>query len=128
MKSTIIGAVVALMTVFTFAIILTMQFNSNLDNDTLETIDDSIYTTQLVLFDQSEEIDSNEVYIRKFREHLQTQLKEKKDGNIKYSVDIYGVDYEKGLMDAEVTARYKNLIGQERQVKSRRTMIIESVV
>ncbi|MEE1038658.1 MAG: hypothetical protein U0K95_05765 [Eubacterium sp.] len=128
MKSTIIGAVVALMTVFTFAIILTMQFNSNLDNDTLETIDDSIYTTQLVLFDQSEEIDSNEVYIRKFREHLQTQLKEKKERNIKYSVDIYGVDYEKGLMDAEVTARYKNLIGQERQVKSRRTMIIESVV
>ena len=128
MKSTIIGAVVSLITLFTFAIIFTMQFNSNLDNDTLETIDDSIYTTQLVLFDESEEISSNEMYIEKFREHLQRQLKEKKDGNIKYSVDIYGVDYEKGLMDAEVTARYKNLLGQERQVKSRRTMIIESVV
>lgn len=125
MKSSIVGSVIAVLIIITFIIIGSIQVNENINNEVNETLNNAIYTTQRTLFDKRTEIDSNEKYLDIFNTDMKKQLKD--DNDIKYSVNVLGVDYKKGLLDVEVSAKYKNLLGQEKTEKVRKTMIIEKV-
>ena len=125
MKSSIVGAVVAVLIVVVFLIIGSIQINDNIADEVNTTVNNAIYSAQRTLYDQREEISSNEQYIAVFNKDLKEQLPS--DDDVEYSIAIMGVDYEKGLLDVEVTAKYDNLLGQDKEEKVRRTMIIEKI-
>lgn len=126
MKSLIAGGVAALITIFTFTMVLSMQFSSNLTNDTREFVDEAVYTTQLVLLEDEGFIESDEDYIDVLRTNIRTQTS-KKD-NIDFSLNIYDADYKKGLLDVELIAKYKNILGSEKTIVERKTSIIDEIV
>lgn len=126
MKSLIAGGVAALITIFTFTMVLSMQFSSNLTNDTKEFVDEAVYTTQLVLLEDEGFIESDEDYIDVLRTNIRTQTS-KKD-NIDFSLNIYDADYKKGLLDVELIAKYKNILGSEKTIVERKTSIIDEIV
>lgn len=126
MKSLIAGGVAALITIFTFTMVLSMQFSSNLTNDTKEFVDEAVYTTQLVLLEDEGFIESDEDYIDVLRTNIKTQTS-KKD-NIDFSLNIYDADYKKGLLDVELIAKYKNILGSEKTIVERKTSIIDEIV
>lgn len=123
MKSSIVGSVIAVLIIITFITIGSIQINENISNEVNETLNNAIYTTQRTIFDKRTEIDSNEKYLEVFNADMKKQLKNNND--IKYSVNVLGIDYKKGLLDVEINAKYKNLLGIEKTEKVRKTMIIE---
>lgn len=127
MKNAIIAVTVCLTIVFSTVIVATIQTRSNIQEELTTAVDSAISTTERVLYDGREEFSSNQEYLNEFNDNLK-ELLEKENSSIQYEVDVYGIDYEKGLIDVEVRAKYKNVIGSDRECSVRKTMIIEKIV
>lgn len=127
MKNAIIAVTVCLTIVFSTVIVAAIQTRSNVQEELTTAVDSAINTTERVLYDGREEFSSNQEYLNEFNYNLK-ELLEKKNSSIVYEVDVYGIDYEKGLIDVEVRAKYKNIIGSDRECSVRKTMIIEKIV
>ena len=56
-----------------------------------------------------------------FEKHLRTLIA----SNSKITIEVYGIDCEKGLIDAEVTAEFQYPIGKKGEVRCRKTVILE---
>ena len=69
-------------------------------------------------------IDSNQEYIAEFKMNLDKI----KPAKAEYSVNVYGVDYEKGLLDVGVVSSFKLLNGQEKTIECRKTSIVDIIV
>lgn len=126
MKSSIIGTVSALILVCVFLIMGTLAMSSSLSNEVETSVNSAVYSAERTLYDQRDEIKSNDQYIATFKQQLQKEMISKKIESCK--VDVYGVDYKKGLIDVKVTATYKNLYGGTKTVETRKTMIIDQSV
>lgn len=127
MKNAIIAVTVCLTIVFSTVIVAAIQTRSNIQEELTTAVDSAINTTERVLYDGREEFSSNQEYLQEFNDNLK-ELLEKENPSIQYEVDVYGIDYEKGLIDVEVRAKYKNVIGSDRECSVRKTMIIEKIV
>lgn len=81
----------------------------------------SIEQTQRVILDKRYEIKSNEEYISEFTNRIITMSHYCKD----LSIDIYGVSYEKGLLDVGVSTTLIYPFSLNSKVSIRRTSIID---
>lgn len=121
MRSAAVGMSVLIIAISTFFIIASIQVNSNIYSEISMSLNEGIYKAERVLFDNKEDIHSNDELITEFNKQLDRQLADGRD----YTVKVYGVDYEKGLLDVEVSTSYRNFFGNQNEVSTRRTMIID---
>lgn len=84
-----------------------------------EQIEDKIYGTH----NARKTINSNQEYLEDFKNNLDKLMS---DGS-KYEIKVYGIDYEKGLLDVEVISSFKMLNGKVTTVSSRKTSIVDVV-
>lgn len=138
MRSGVIGFTVVSILLFTFTIIATIQTGSNLRYEINTGINEAIYNAEIVLYDKwkyTDEIQSNEDFAREFETNLNTWLDIESIKCDKPEIYVYGIDYQKGLIDVEVAVKYQGLIPAKdasgniikKEIKTRRTMIIEEV-
>lgn len=91
-------------------------------------------STQIVMQEQIEDvrfgtnnrrktIDSDEAYVQEFITNFETLVSTKTD----YTVKVYGVDYQKGLLDIGVEGKVKMFNGEFKTFDSRKTSIIEVI-
>lgn len=121
MRSIATGVGVLLIALATFFIIASIQVNSTLYNEVVVSTNEAIYQAEHYLYDQKSGITSNEEFVDDFNTNLLKQLPDGRGCTVK----VYGVDYEKGLLDVSVLVTYKNFYGMEREVETRRTMVID---
>lgn len=119
---------------FVMFIFVVDLFHYTIYYDTLNTIvSAAVETTQFVIKDQIEAslndgesiflINSNEQYLKEFKNNLEIQNKE----NIKFTILVYGIDYEKGLLDVCVKCMVTCFNGRKIDLSTRKTSIIERV-
>ena len=138
MRSGVIGFTVISILLFTFITIATIQTGSNLRYEVTTGLNEAIYNAEVVLYDKwkyTDDIKSNEDFAREFKENLNTWLDVKSIRCDSPEIYVYGIDYEKGLIDVEVKVKYNGLIPShdadgnlvKKEISTRRTMIIEEV-
>lgn len=66
---------------------------------------------------------SNEDYLNDLKRNLKALI----TTNSKYEIKVYGIDYEKGLLDVEICCTYKQITGQEKTLSTRKTSIVEVI-
>ena len=81
----------------------------------------SLQQSQRVLLDQRYKIDNNETYLLEFNSHLIRYAHYCKD----FHIDIYGIDYQKGLIDVEVSTSLNYPFFDDGMIKLRKTSIID---
>lgn len=84
-----------------------------------EQIEDGIYGTNV----RRKTITSNEQYLDEFLIHFYKLITTDSD----YIINVYGIDYTKGLLDIEIESHFKMFNGKEKVIKSRKTSIIDVV-
>lgn len=127
MKNAIIGVFVSICVLLTTVTIFSIQTNAGIKEQIDVALDTAIYSTQRVFHDGRLKPKSDEEYLEEFNKNLKVLIGDRKRDDVVYQVDVYGIDREKGLLDLQVRAKYKNMIGQWREVKQRKTMIIEVI-
>ncbi len=127
MKNAIIGIVVSMCILVTAVTVASIQMNTGIRDEVALTLDTAICTTQRVFYDGRLEKPDNDEYLAEFNRNLEALIARRENEGIEYFVDVYGVDSEKGLLDLQLRARYRNIVGQWREVKERKTMIIEVI-
>ena len=138
MRSGVIGFTVISVLLFTFITIATIQTGSNLRYEVTTGINEAIYNAEVVLYDKwkyTDDIKSNEDFAREFEANLNTWLDVESIRCDSPEIYVYGIDYEKGLIDVEVKVKYNGLIPShdadgnlvKKEISTRRTMIIEEV-
>ena len=127
MKNAIIGIVVSMCILVTAVTVASIQMNTGIKDEVALALDTAICTTQRVFYDGRLEKPDNDEYLAEFNRNLEALIARRENEGIEYFVDVYGVDSEKGLLDLQLRARYMNIVGQWREVKERKTMIIEVI-
>ena len=127
MKNAIIGKVVSMCILVTAVTVASIQMNTGIRDEVALALDTAICTTQRVFYDGRLEKPDNDEYLAEFNRNLEALIARRENEGIEYFVDVYGVDSEKGLLDLQLRARYRNIVGQWREVKERKTMIIEVI-
>jgi len=123
MKSAFIGYISAIIIIITFLIVGNIQINSNVTNETMQTLDNALYSTELELYANQSTITNETEYEKSFVSLFENQM----NGNgIDYTISIYGINYEKGLLDVGVSATYQNLLKQDRTIEDRQTMVLDN--
>ncbi|MBP3398934.1 MAG: InlB B-repeat-containing protein [Erysipelotrichaceae bacterium] len=84
-----------------------------------EYIADDLYETN----NARKRFTSNEEYFQDYVNNFQKLV----TSDCVYQIDLMYADYEKGILDVNVTCEYKNIIGQEASMSERKTSIIETV-
>ena len=95
-------------------------------------ISTAMSSTQIVMQEQIEDkeygtntrrktISSNDEYIDEFIENFEKLI----TTDTVYKIRVYGVDYEKGLLDIGVEGSFKMLNGETKTFNSRKTSIVE---
>ena len=127
MKNAIIGIVVSMCILVTAVTVASIQMNTGIKDEVALALDTAICTTQRVFYDGRLEKPDNDEYLAEFNRNLEALIARRKNEGREYFVDVYGVDSEKGLLDLQLRARYRNIVGQWKEVKERKTMIIEVI-
>ena len=127
MKNAIIGIVVSMCILVTAVTVASIQMNTGIRDEVALALGTAICTTQRVFYDGRLEKPDNDEYLAEFNRNLEALIARRENEGIEYFVDVYGVDSEKGLLDLQLRARYRNIVGQWREVKERKTMIIEVI-
>ena len=84
-----------------------------------EYIADELYGTN----NARKKFTSNDEYFQDYVNNFQKLV----TSDCVYQIDLMYADYEKGLLDVNVTCEYKNILGQEASMSERKTSIIETV-
>lgn len=111
-----------------------MQYNVRM-NELIQATSTAINQTQIVMREQIEDkyynysnarvyFDNNDDYIGYFRDCLKKLI----TSDSKYSFDVYGIDYEKGLISVGVNARYIKINGEEKILHTRKTSIVDVIL
>lgn len=107
----------------------------NVRRDELNTaISTAMSSTQIIMQEQIEDqklgtnnrrktISSNDEYIQEFTTNFEMLV----DSDTDYTVKVYGVDYQKGLLDVKVEGKFKMLNGEYKTFDSRKTSIVEVI-
>ena len=97
-------------------------------------ISTAMSSTQVIMQEQIEDvklgtsnrrktISSNDEYVQEFITNFDKLVSTETD----YTVKVYGVDYQKGLLDIGVEGKFKMLNGEYKTFDSRKTSIIEVI-
>lgn len=132
MRNAVIGIVVSMCILVTAVIVASIQINDDMRDQVAVVLDTAICSTQRVFYDKKTRPESQEEYLAEFNKNLNVLIGESSRGEdgekkIQYNVDVYSADCEKGLLDVQLRAKYRNILGQWREVKERKTMIIEVI-
>ena len=79
--------------------------------------------TQRVIYDERYKIESNEEYLAEFTQNLVRSSSSCKN----FTINVYGIDYEKGLLDVEVKTKLKYINGNEKELSIRKLNIIDVI-
>ena len=132
MRNAVIGIVVSMCILVTAVIVASIQINDDMRDQVAVVLDTAICSTQRVFYDKQTRPESQEEYLAEFNKNLYVLIGESSRGEdgekkIQYNVDVYSADCEKGLLDVQLRAKYRNILGQWREAKERKTMIIEVI-
>lgn len=132
----VLNRILGLTAVGIFCILISLQLiNVDVRRDEMNTISSlAMNQTQTIMEEQITDeiygtdnarktISSNEEYFQEYLNNFQKLI----TTNCYYQVDLLDADYEKGLLDVNVTCRYRNLVGEEKSMSVRKTSIIEAV-
>lgn len=114
-----------------FHLLTLIEYNVRYDEINM-IVSSALKTTQYVMQEQIEDnlnetefrrmdILSNEDYLKEFKKNLMIQVNTNSD----YDIHVFGIDYEKGLLDVGVDCNYKALNGEEKTISTRKCSIIE---
>lgn len=119
-----------------FVIVIMSLFQDiNVRQDELNNVITTAMTsTQTVMKEQIEDkkfetsnkryaINNNDEYLAEFTKNL---YKLKTSDSV-YKIYVYGIDYEKGLLDVEVTSSFNMWNGQTKTFTARKTNVIEQI-
>lgn len=84
-----------------------------------ENIEDKVFGTD----NKRKEISSNEEYVEEFANNFYVLV----STNTDYEIEVYAVDYEKGLLSVGVKGTFKMLNGQTKTIYSRKTSIVDVI-
>lgn len=129
MKSAIGGATCIIIILCTFLLIGSVTVTSNAKQRAVNTANECAYSAIVSVYDSPDEWNSNDELAEAYIEAAEAYLKSQ---NQRGAIKIYGIDYEKGLIDAEVVCYYQDLFGEfgvrsgeYREVAERRTVVID---
>lgn len=66
---------------------------------------------------------SNEDYLNDLKRNLTALITSKST----YEIKVYGIDYQKGLLDVEIVCKYTQITGKEKTLSKRKTSIVEVI-
>lgn len=121
MKSLVKGQmfiIIYILSVFIVSILVQRSVKYNELNRILSL---SLNQTQRVLLDKRYEINNNEEYLSEFYYLLCKNAHYCKDFNI----DVYGIDYQLGLLDVEVSTSLFYPLDYKGKIKIRKTTIVD---
>lgn len=107
----------------------------NVRRDELNTaISTAMSSTQIIMQEQIEDqklgtnnrrktISSDDEYIQEFITNFEMLV----DSDTDYTVKVYGVDCQRGLLDVKVEGKFKMLNGEYKPFDSRKTSIVEVI-
>lgn len=101
----------------------TLMQQSVLKNELKHVTNNAMYATQKVLVDNRYPISSDDEYVAEFIQNTLRSVTSKG----KYEFKVYTADSEKGILDIEITVRFKYITGTEGQFSIRRTNIIDQI-
>lgn len=84
-----------------------------------EQIEDEVYGTH----NRRKTIASNAEYVEEFANNFYKLI----TSNTSYQIEVYAVDYEKGLLSIGVTGKFKMYNGEIKTITSRKTSIVEVI-
>ena len=84
-----------------------------------EQIEDEVYGTN----NRRKTIASNAEYVEEFANNFYKLV----TSNTSYQIDVYAVDYEKGLLSIGVTGKFKMYNGEIKTITSRKTSVVEVI-
>lgn len=127
MKNIIRGFVVAVIMVLFFIIITINNSYTIREKEAQDALDRAIYNVldEVQMQGKLNAGSSNEEIVSEFTALLSTQLNVKNDKNFSLTIDIYGVDNEKGLLSLKVTEHFTYPNGKVGSISSDATMILE---
>ena len=117
-------------------VVIAMQYTDfSVRRDELDSmITTAMTSTQIVMQENIEDkefgtenrrktIDSNEAYVEEFANNFYVLA----STNTDYEIEVYAVDYEKGLLSVGVKGSFKMLNGQTKTIYSRKTSIVDVI-
>ena len=135
MRSALVAFITCSILVLCLMIAGIYQQEANFKDEVNMSINTSLNSAQHALMEQQTDIRSNDEYKEFFATILKQALYGKegefKERDVKYGVNIYGIDYEKGLLDVGVTATYNRIFGKlageetRKEFEVRRTIITD---
>lgn len=123
LKKVITGTGIAVMLIFTILIVMTFHGRDVRETELETSLSTSMEAAMKTLNDKHGYApESNEEFAASFIEAFLCEIESE---NINVNIDITDIDYEKGLLKAEVSAQYKHPIGTTGNVSVEKTMIME---
>lgn len=121
MKTATKGLILSIIFVLALFIVTSQTQKSVKKNELNGIVARAIQETQRVINDQRYEINSNDEYLAEFSQNL-VRLSSACDN---LEIKVYGIDYEKGLIDVEVSIVVKYVNSKEEVIKVRKTSILD---
>jgi len=111
----------AIIIICTFMSVASIVLTTTAYNRASTTANECLYSAEIDLFADRDAYSSNDEFTNEFI-HI---VREIMPDSQAYDVNIYGVDYKKGLLDAEIVCYYDTVYNQTRNIAVRRTMIFD---
>lgn len=121
MKNIVIGVASAIVLVLLLFCLYTLQGDATRKTESSDSITQAMENAAAKMTENEEVYTSNEEFRTAFVQNLMLQLDSASDVKVK----ILMSDYQKGLIQAEVTQHYKTPRGDEKDVTQTRTILVE---
>ena len=122
MKSAICGCTCAIIIVCTFLFVAGISTNSTAKQRAVNTANECAYSALVSLYDFPDGYNSNDELIQAFRDGAETYMQSQKQD---CTIRVYGADYQKGMIDVEVTCRYNDVFMNPQEATVRKAVIID---
>lgn len=121
MKTIVKGFCSIIIVIYFVLIMIGILYKSSRQYEVDTALNSSIMQTMNVLYDKRYEINSNEELVSEFHRNLLLQI----NSTSNLIVNVYGLDYQKGLLDVELILEFKYIDGRTGEVSARKTVLIE---
>lgn len=116
-------------------ILMNMMQENILLRDLMDMTSLAVNQTQIVMKEQIEDkyynyenarvnFNNNEEYFTYFKQCFTMLI----SSDAKYEATLYDIDYEKGLISVGVDCKYKNIVGVEKTLHTRKTSIVDVIL
>lgn len=121
MKSLIKGFLFVIIFIFSVLIAICITQKSVQSKELYRIVSNAMQETQRVKADARYSISSNEEYLAEFSQHLMRLSSSCDD----LKIEVYGIDYESGLLDVCVKTNVNYITGKNEELKVRKTSIVD---